>query len=50
MVLMIFRPQGLIPARQKLLTYGRQLYLAVRRPRTSAPVASLAPPPAETPK
>ena len=31
MVLMIFRPQGLIPVRQKLLTYGRQLYVAARR-------------------
>ncbi|UGT65166.1 branched-chain amino acid ABC transporter permease [Nocardia asteroides] len=31
-VLMIFRPQGLFPARQKLLTYGRQIYQAVRRP------------------
>lgn len=26
--LMIFRPQGLFPARQKLLTYGRELYVA----------------------
>lgn len=31
MILMIFRPQGLIPVRQKLLTYGRQIYLAMRR-------------------
>ncbi len=31
-VLMIFRPQGLFPARQKLLTYGRQIYQAVRKP------------------
>ncbi len=31
MVLMIFRPQGLIPVRQKLLTYGRQLFVAARR-------------------
>lgn len=31
MVLMIFRPQGLIPVRQKLLTYGRELYVAARR-------------------
>ncbi|MBD8078567.1 branched-chain amino acid ABC transporter permease [Cellulosimicrobium arenosum] len=30
-VLMIFRPQGIIPARQKLLTYGRELYVAARR-------------------
>jgi branched-chain amino acid transport system permease protein len=29
--LMIFRPQGLFPARQKLLAYGRQLTLAVGR-------------------
>jgi branched-chain amino acid transport system permease protein len=32
MMLMIFRPQGLIPVRQKLLTYGRQLWRAVRAP------------------
>ena len=31
MVLMIFRPQGLIPVRQKLLTYGRELFVAARR-------------------
>ncbi len=31
MALMIFRPQGLIPVRQKLLTYGRQIYQAMRR-------------------
>ncbi|WP_067829492.1 branched-chain amino acid ABC transporter permease [Nocardia inohanensis] len=30
-VVMIFRPQGLFPARQKLLAYGRQVYRAVRR-------------------
>ena len=30
---MIFRPQGLIPVRQKLLTYGRELYVAARRRR-----------------
>ncbi|KAA0021066.1 branched-chain amino acid ABC transporter permease [Antrihabitans cavernicola] len=30
--LMIFRPQGLFPVRQKLLAYGRQIYQAVRRP------------------
>jgi len=30
-VLMIFRPQGLLPARQKLLAYSRQLYQAARR-------------------
>ncbi|HEY4992658.1 MAG TPA: branched-chain amino acid ABC transporter permease [Nakamurella sp.] len=31
MVLMIFRPQGLIPVRQKLLAYGRELFVAARR-------------------
>ena len=31
MVLMIFRPQGLIPVRQKLLHYGRRIYQAARR-------------------
>ncbi|GAB0108129.1 branched-chain amino acid ABC transporter permease [Nocardia sp. JMUB6875] len=31
-VVMIFRPQGLFPARQKLLAYGRQVYRAVRKP------------------
>ncbi|WP_068269176.1 branched-chain amino acid ABC transporter permease [Aldersonia kunmingensis] len=36
-VLMIFRPQGLFPARQRLLTYGRQIYKAVRRPVEAAP-------------
>ncbi|MGS0688735.1 branched-chain amino acid ABC transporter permease [Nakamurella sp. GG22] len=35
MVLMIFRPQGLIPVRQKLLTYGRELYVAARRRRAT---------------
>lgn len=30
--LMIFRPQGLFPVRQKLLAYGRQIYQAVRKP------------------
>ena len=28
---MIFRPQGLLPVRQKLLAYGRELYVAARR-------------------
>ncbi|WP_024803877.1 branched-chain amino acid ABC transporter permease [Nocardia sp. BMG51109] len=41
-VVMIFRPQGLFPVRQKLLAYGRQVYQAVRRP--AAPAAA----PAET--
>lgn len=31
MTLMIFRPQGLLPVRQKLLALGRQIYLAARR-------------------
>ncbi|PFG36449.1 branched-chain amino acid transport system permease protein [Flavimobilis soli] len=31
MTLMIFRPQGLIPARQKLLAFSRELYVAARR-------------------
>lgn len=31
-VMMILRPQGLFPVRQKLLTYGRQVYQAVRKP------------------
>ena len=31
MILMVFRPQGLIPVRQKLLTYGRELFVAARR-------------------
>ncbi|MGV9411438.1 branched-chain amino acid ABC transporter permease [Nocardia sp. NPDC003693] len=36
-VVMIFRPQGLFPARQKLLAYGRQVYRAVRpEPGTAA--------------
>ena len=30
-VLMIFRPQGLFPARARLLTFGRKVYAAVRR-------------------
>lgn len=38
MVLMIFRPQGLIPVRQKLLTYGRQLWKAVKVPVSGAEV------------
>ncbi|WP_019928099.1 branched-chain amino acid ABC transporter permease [Nocardia sp. BMG111209] len=31
-VMMILRPQGLFPVRQKLLTFGRQVYQAVRQP------------------
>ncbi len=30
MTLMIFRPQGLFPARQKLLTFGREIYVVAR--------------------
>ena len=41
MLLMIFRPQGLIPVRQKLLTYGRQIYQAMKRnPVPNADVAA----------
>lgn len=40
-VLMIFRPQGLFPVRQKLLTYGRQVYQAVRKP-ASEPIGGRA--------
>ncbi len=32
MVLMIFRPQGLIPVRQKLLAMGRQFYRVAKAP------------------
>jgi len=48
MVLMIFRPQGLIPVRQKLLTYGRELYVAARR--RSKETAAPAKPSAEVAK
>ncbi|NNH76001.1 branched-chain amino acid ABC transporter permease [Nocardia uniformis] len=34
-VVMIFRPQGLFPARQRLLAYARQVYRAVHRPTPS---------------
>lgn len=37
-VMMILRPQGLFPVRQKLLTYGRQVYQAVRRPTVGEPI------------
>ncbi|WP_454199020.1 branched-chain amino acid ABC transporter permease [Nocardia sp. Marseille-Q1738] len=37
-VMMILRPQGLFPVRQKLLTYGRQVYQAVRRPAVREPI------------
>ncbi len=33
MILMIFRPQGLVPVRQKLLAAGRKIYQAARRQR-----------------
>ncbi|WP_129339430.1 branched-chain amino acid ABC transporter permease [Cellulomonas endophytica] len=36
MILMIFRPQGLFPARQKLLTYGREVYVIARRAAAAA--------------
>jgi branched-chain amino acid transport system permease protein len=39
-VLMIFRPQGLLPVRQKLLTYGRQVFLAVHKVRSGKPAES----------
>ncbi|GIG28689.1 branched-chain amino acid ABC transporter permease [Cellulomonas marina] len=35
MVLMVFRPQGLFPARQKLLTYGREVYVMARKAATA---------------
>ncbi|GAA5059379.1 branched-chain amino acid ABC transporter permease [Nocardia callitridis] len=37
-VMMILRPQGLFPVRQKLLTYGRQVYQAVRKPVADNPI------------
>ncbi|WP_068059477.1 branched-chain amino acid ABC transporter permease [Nocardia xishanensis] len=39
-VMMILRPQGLFPVRQKLLTYGRQVYQAVRRPTVGEPIGA----------
>ncbi|WP_426593834.1 branched-chain amino acid ABC transporter permease [Cellulomonas sp. McL0617] len=44
MTLMIFRPQGLFPARQKLLTYGRQVYVAARRAYLAAAALASKPP------
>ncbi|MBF6134443.1 branched-chain amino acid ABC transporter permease [Nocardia otitidiscaviarum] len=35
-VVMIFRPQGLFPVRQRLLAYGRQVYRAVHKPAATA--------------
>ncbi|MBF6176960.1 branched-chain amino acid ABC transporter permease [Nocardia otitidiscaviarum] len=35
-VVMIFRPQGLFPVRQRLLAYGRQVYRAVHKPAAPA--------------
>jgi branched-chain amino acid transport system permease protein len=45
MVLMVFRPQGLIPVRQKLLAYGRELYVVARRLVRTPPGDPAAPPP-----
>ncbi|MGC5246457.1 branched-chain amino acid ABC transporter permease [Gordonia sp. DT219] len=43
-VLMIFRPQGLFPARARLITFGRQVYAAVRRnPKPAPPEAEEVP-------
>ncbi|WP_028477522.1 branched-chain amino acid ABC transporter permease [Nocardia sp. CNY236] len=39
-VVMILRPQGLFPARQKLLAYGRHVYLAVRKPDTQESIGA----------
>ncbi|MCZ9329331.1 branched-chain amino acid ABC transporter permease [Nocardia farcinica] len=39
-VMMILRPQGLFPVRQKLLSYGRQVYQAVRRPTVGEPIGA----------
>ena len=39
-VLMIFRPQGLFPARARLITFGRQVYSAVLRVPKAAPAAA----------
>ncbi|MGV9827514.1 branched-chain amino acid ABC transporter permease [Gordonia sp. NPDC003429] len=39
-VLMIFRPQGLFPARARLVTFGRQVYAAVQRNPKPAPSGS----------
>ncbi|WP_194828904.1 branched-chain amino acid ABC transporter permease [Nocardia sp. XZ_19_231] len=38
-VMMILRPQGLFPVRQKLLAYGRQVYQAVTRKPVREPAA-----------
>ncbi|RDI65456.1 branched-chain amino acid ABC transporter permease [Nocardia pseudobrasiliensis] len=39
-VMMILRPQGLFPVRQKLLTFGRQVFQAVRRPAEPGPIGA----------
>ncbi|MBW0270564.1 branched-chain amino acid ABC transporter [Nocardia sp. MH4] len=39
-VMMILRPQGLFPVRQKLLTYGRQVYQAVVRKPAAEPIGA----------
>ncbi|SUD48241.1 leucine/isoleucine/valine transporter permease subunit [Nocardia otitidiscaviarum] len=39
-VVMIFRPQGLFPVRQRLLAYGRQVYRAVHKPVAAAAPAT----------
>ncbi|MCH5641421.1 branched-chain amino acid ABC transporter permease [Gordonia sp. ABSL49_1] len=39
-VLMIFRPQGLFPARARLITFGRQVYSVARRTPAPAPSGS----------
>lgn len=39
-VVMIFRPQGLFPVRQRLLAYARQVYRAVHRPAPKAAAAT----------
>ncbi|WP_306359528.1 branched-chain amino acid ABC transporter permease [Nocardia sp. CC227C] len=39
-VVMIFRPQGLFPVRQRLLAYGRQVYRAVHKPAATAAPAT----------
>lgn len=42
-VLMIFRPQGLFPARARLITFGRQVYAAIRRtPKRATPTEEAA--------
>ncbi|MHA7270946.1 branched-chain amino acid ABC transporter permease [Arthrobacter sp. HLT1-20] len=40
MLIMIFRPKGLIPARQRLLAYGQQAYARVRNAPQKKPAAA----------